>query len=58
MSFLDKFQPREPQTAGVGDTPLNAQYTPDRIASLGPNDFLFLAVISKDVMQVAQPASL
>lgn len=42
MSFLDKFQPREPQTVGVGDTPLNAQYTPDRIASLGPNDiFVF-----------------
>lgn len=36
------FQPREPQTGGVGDTPLNAQYTPDRIASLGPNDiFVF-----------------
>lgn len=42
MSFLDKFQPREPQTIGVGDTPLNAQYTPDRIASIGPNDiFVF-----------------
>ena len=36
------FQPREPQTGGVGDTPLNAQYTPDRITSLGPNDiFVF-----------------
>ncbi|MCX4278089.1 hypothetical protein [Muribaculum sp.] len=42
MSFLDKFQPREPQTSGVGDTPLDAQYTPDRIASIGPNDiFVF-----------------
>ena len=42
MSFLDKFQPREPQTVGVGDTPLNAQYTPDGISSLGPNDiFVF-----------------
>ena len=42
MSLFDMFQPREPQTGGVGDTPLNAQYTPDRISSLGPNDiFVF-----------------
>ena len=40
MSFLDKFQPREPQTSGVGDTPLNTQYTPDSIASLGHNDIV------------------
>lgn len=36
------FQPREPQTGGVGDNPLNEQYTPDRIGTLGPNDiFVF-----------------
>lgn len=36
------FQPREPQTGGVGVTPLDEQYTPDRIATLGPNDiFVF-----------------
>ena len=39
ISLFDMFQPREPQTGGVGDTPLNAQYTPDRIASLGPDRF-------------------
>lgn len=42
MSLFDMFQPREPQTCGVGDTPLNEQYTPDRITTLGPNDiFVF-----------------
>ena len=42
MSLFDMFQPREPQTGGVGDTPLNEQYTPDRIATLGPKDiFVF-----------------
>lgn len=42
MSIFDMFQPREPQTGGVGDTPLYEQYTPDRIATLGPNDiFVF-----------------
>ena len=42
MSLFDMFQPREPQTGGVGDTPLNEQYTPDRITTLGPNDiFVF-----------------
>lgn len=39
---LDMFQPKEPQTSGVGDIPLQAQYTPDRIAHLGPKDiFVF-----------------
>lgn len=42
MSLFDMFQPREPQTCGVGATPLNEQYTPDRITTLGPNDiFVF-----------------
>lgn len=42
MSLFDMFQPREPQTGGVGEKPLNAKYTPDRIATLGPNDiFVF-----------------
>lgn len=36
------FRSSKPQTLGVGDTPLNAQYTPDHIVSLGPNDiFVF-----------------
>lgn len=42
MSLFDMFQPRKPQTGGVGDFPLNAQFTPDRISTLGPNDvFVF-----------------
>lgn len=42
MSLFNMFQPREPQTGGVGDTPLNEQYTPDRITTLGPKDiFVF-----------------
>lgn len=42
MSLFDMYQPREPQTCGVGNTPLNKQYTPDRITTLGPNDiFVF-----------------
>ena len=31
-----------PSTRGVGDTPLDARYTPERISKLGPNDiFVF-----------------
>lgn len=42
MSLFDMFQARNPQTGGVGDAPLNAQYTPDRIATLGSKDvFVF-----------------
>lgn len=42
MSLFDMFQPGEQQTGGVGDSPLNAQFTPDRISTLGPNDvFVF-----------------
>lgn len=42
MSIFDMFEAREPQNSGVGATPLNAEYTPDRIAMLGPNDiFVF-----------------
>jgi hypothetical protein len=40
MSLFDMLQPRELQTGGVGDTPLNTQYTPDSIASLGHNDIV------------------
>lgn len=42
MSIFDMFQPRESQTFGVGDTPIDEQYTPDRISKLGPNEiFVF-----------------
>lgn len=42
MSIFDMFEARDPQTGGVGNTPLNAEYTPDRIVMLGPNDiFVF-----------------
>lgn len=42
MSLFDMFQPREPQICGVGATPLNEQFTPDHITTLGPNDiFVF-----------------
>lgn len=42
MSVYDKLKPRDPNVAGVGDKPLDAQYTPDRIDSIGPDDiFVF-----------------
>ena len=42
MSIYDKLKPRDTNVAGVGDKPLDAQYTPDRIDSIGPDDiFVF-----------------
>lgn len=41
-NIIYMYQSREPLAGGVGDTPLNAQFTPDRIDSLGPDDiFVF-----------------
>lgn len=41
-NFLDKFSTHENNRKGVGNEPINEQYTPDRIGELGPNDiFVF-----------------
>lgn len=42
MDFLNKFSKRKPSIAGVGEEPLNAGFTPDRISQLGHNEiFVF-----------------